>query len=173
MKLNISIAVIAISVLSGTVEARMYQWVSADSGLTQLSGKPPSWYRSDKIGPRVFVFENGSLVDDTAVVVERRQQIALRMQTFRLADEEGRAQALERVRRQEMLAADARDASDAGEYTDEEMALTQVRTSESSDREAEKEAPTRETMDRLRSVVNTWDLLRTQEARSLLETVAP
>jgi hypothetical protein len=148
----------------------MYQWVSADSGLTQLSGKPPSWYRSDKIGPRVFVFENGSLVDDTAVVVERRHQIALRMQAFRLADEEGRAQALERVRRQEMLAADA---SDAGEYTDEEMALTQVRTSESSDREAEKEARTRETMDRLRSVVNTWDLLRTQEALSLLETVAP
>lgn len=46
--------------------AQMYQWADARTGTVQLSGSPPAWYRSAQPGPRVFVFENGQLIDDTA-----------------------------------------------------------------------------------------------------------
>jgi len=29
-----------------SVQAQMYQWTDPESGTTQLSGKPPAWYRS-------------------------------------------------------------------------------------------------------------------------------
>ena len=56
-------------ICSTNVSARMYQWQEPDTGTTQLSGKPPAWYRSTAGGPRVFVFDDGRLIDDTAVKV--------------------------------------------------------------------------------------------------------
>jgi len=67
---------------SATVSARMYQWVDARSGTVQLSGAPPAWYRGSQAGPRVFVFENGRLVDDTAREVAPAQAEALRASAF-------------------------------------------------------------------------------------------
>ena len=62
--------------------ARMYQWQNAATGTTQLSGTPPAWYRSSARGPRVYVFENNQLVDDTGIVVSAEQRDALRAQAF-------------------------------------------------------------------------------------------
>ncbi len=65
-----------------TAWARMYQWVDPRSGTVQLSGSPPAWYRGTQAGPRVFVFENGRLVDDTARAVEPDEAAALRAGAF-------------------------------------------------------------------------------------------
>ena len=56
-------------ILAAAAEARMYQWTSPASGRVQLAGSPPGWYRGPDAGPRVLVFENGELVDDTAIAV--------------------------------------------------------------------------------------------------------
>ena len=73
---------IALLVLSLNCDARMYQWLDPDSGNVQLAGKPPAWYRSDRNGPRVFVFENGELVDDTAIDVSEAHRLQLRSDAF-------------------------------------------------------------------------------------------
>jgi len=65
-------------ILTASTEARMYQWTNPESGTVQLAGAPPAWYRSANPGPRVLVFDNGELVDDTAVPVSDEQRVALR-----------------------------------------------------------------------------------------------
>ena len=56
----------------------MYQWQSPQSGRVQLSGSVPSWYRANERGPRVLVFENGQLIDDTALPVSEMKRLELR-----------------------------------------------------------------------------------------------
>ena len=65
-------------ILTAGAEARMYQWTNPENGNVQLAGAPPAWYRSANPGPRVLVFDNGELVDDTAVPVSDEQRLALR-----------------------------------------------------------------------------------------------
>lgn len=72
-------------VMISAVGARMYQWVDPQSGHTQMAGAPPAWYRSGQPGPRVFVFENGQIIDDTRVAVSEEQRQALREQAFKNA----------------------------------------------------------------------------------------
>ena len=67
------------------VQARMYQWVDPRTRHTQMSGVPPAWYRSGQPGPRVFVFENGQIIDDTLVTVSEDKRQALREQAFKNA----------------------------------------------------------------------------------------
>jgi hypothetical protein len=69
-------------ILTGAAQARMYQWMNPASGTVQLSGTAPSWYRSSEDGPRVFVFDDGELVDDTAVQVTESQRLRLRADAF-------------------------------------------------------------------------------------------
>ena len=69
----------------------MYQWVEPDTGTTQLSGKPPSWYRSDAGGPRVLVFEKGRLIDDTSIEVSSDAQLELRKRAFIKAEQDREA----------------------------------------------------------------------------------
>lgn len=76
----VSIGVVLLSIAPAT--ARLYQWRSATTGSTQLSGLPPAWYRSGEQGPRVFVFENNQLVDDTGIAVSIEQREALRREAF-------------------------------------------------------------------------------------------
>lgn len=66
----------------------MYQWLDAESGSTQLSGKPPVWYRGTVSGPRVFVFDNGRLIDDTGIAVDDDVRQQLRQKAFILAEED-------------------------------------------------------------------------------------
>ncbi len=77
-----ALCAVVLLLTSAAVAARMYQWVDPRSGTVQLSGAPPAWYRGSQAGPRVFVFENGRLVDDTARVVEPAQAAALRASAF-------------------------------------------------------------------------------------------
>ncbi len=75
-------------VISGSVYARMYQWTESDSGTTHLSGKPPVWYRGSGDGPRVYVFDNGRLIDDTAIEVDDEVRNQLRQQAFVLVEQD-------------------------------------------------------------------------------------
>ncbi|MEX2516804.1 MAG: hypothetical protein WD572_07865 [Gammaproteobacteria bacterium] len=68
--------------------ARMYQWQDPDTGTTQLSGTPPAWYRSNAGGPRVFVFEKGQLLDDTARKLPEDERKALRQQALIQVEED-------------------------------------------------------------------------------------
>jgi hypothetical protein len=83
---TIAIALLAVAAMPAS--ARMYQWVNPQTGRTQLSGAPPAWYRSGGDGPRVFVFDNGRVIDDTARPVSDDQRQQLRDEAFRKADEE-------------------------------------------------------------------------------------
>jgi len=60
-----------------STQAQMYQWNDPETGTTQLSGKPPAWYRSVEGGPRVFVFNRGKVVDDTGKVLYQMLLLAL------------------------------------------------------------------------------------------------
>jgi hypothetical protein len=90
---------VTLLLLSPPALARMYQWVSPETGGVQLSGDPPAWYRSGYDGPRVWVFEDGRLVDDTAIAVPRTQREALRDAAFEDAEQRRRTQALKRLER--------------------------------------------------------------------------
>ncbi len=48
------------------VAERMYQWLDPATGTMQLAGAPPAWYVNGAAGPRVRVFENGRVIEDTA-----------------------------------------------------------------------------------------------------------
>ncbi len=85
---NTLILIISILLITNVVEARMYQWTEPGVETTQLSGKPPAWYRSAAGGPRIFVFDNGRLIDDTAVEVSAEVRQRMRQQAFVLAEED-------------------------------------------------------------------------------------
>lgn len=82
-RLTIRCALLAVLALwAGSAAARMYQWVDTQTGTVQLSGSPPSWYRGKQPGPRVFVFDNGQLVDDTARSLPSEEAALLRATAF-------------------------------------------------------------------------------------------
>ena len=161
------------AVLAGPAEARLYQWVNPDSGYTQLSGKPPSWYRSEQSGPRVFVFENGQLLDDTNVVVNDAQRQELRWLAFSLANEEQQALSEERAQRLAELYGRAEEEEFYSADVDDEEPTFSLAAPDIEEQEAAEEDEETATINRLRNVVNAWDLLRTEEARSILNAALP
>lgn len=66
-------------------EAPLYQWQDPESGRTQMSGRAPGWYRGLQEGPRVLVFRDGVLVDDTAVAVSDELRAQLRAEALTAA----------------------------------------------------------------------------------------
>ncbi|GEM_PF-3261798 len=82
---RICIACLLALALDRAAWARMYQWVDPGSGRTHMSGVPPAWYRSGEAGPRIFVFENGQIIDDTRITVSEETRQALREQAFKNA----------------------------------------------------------------------------------------
>lgn len=112
--LVISLVVIAIPPLA---HARMYQWLDPDTGTTQLSGKPPGWYRNGKIGPRVFVFDNGKIIDDTDIVLSDAHRDLMRQRAFIQADED-----LQRAKERAIEAGHSKTASQKKSGSEDEMA---------------------------------------------------
>ena len=88
---------IALLLLAPNSIARVYQWVSPETGTVQLSGEPPSWYRSGESGTaRVGSGQCGRLVDDTAIALSVEQNAALREEAFAEV-EARRLEALQRL----------------------------------------------------------------------------
>jgi len=82
---------LVLALIAGPASARLYQWVDPSTGHVYMSGSPPAWYRTGSSGPRVLVFENGKLIDDT-----RREATADELQALReqaVADDQRRKEA--------------------------------------------------------------------------------
>lgn len=138
--------------------ARMYQWHESGSGVARLSGDPPPWYRNGRQGPRTLVFENGRLVDDTAIALPREQEEALRNAAFREVDlkrEEGAVRMLERAALREARLREERGTARREKSTDAgsgepapEKQQQPVVTAEDLDAKA---------VERMKSLIQEWD----------------
>jgi len=150
--------------VTGFAEARMYQWTSPQTGLAQLSGSPPSWYRSGAPGqPRVLVYENGTLVDDTSLQVSEERALMLREAAF---DEVQRRKELVALKRLEETA--RREAEKAERKLRREKKredrLVRAQTSETATENSESplgslEQFGSETIKRLKSIIAEFDRL--------------
>ena len=142
--------------LAGLADARMYQWVDPAIRSVQMSGTPPSWYRSSWAGPRVRVFENGRIIDDTAITLSEEENEALRDEAFRQFDEEQELQALRRLEKDALKQA-------AREEVAQESATTQGEEPEAGTFQVP-DAITDETIDEkieeLKDLISEWDRLK-------------
>jgi hypothetical protein len=162
--------------ISGNVYARMYQWTEPDTGSTQLSGKPPAWYRSAAGGPRVFVFDSGRLIDDTAVEVSDEIRQRMRQQAFVLAEED-RQEAKEKIAKAQKLkqkydvekpkqtdTAELDDDSKVDAVIDDELVID-----DSSVGEEEDKSFVEKSVDELREMIADWEKSQTESAKEALE----
>ncbi len=176
----IRILIVFLLLSSVNVYARMYQWTEPGTGTTQLSGKPPAWYRSIAGGARVFVFDKGRLIDDTAVQVSDEVRQHMRQQAFVLVEED-RQKAREKIAKsQELKQKYKKDKSDKPEQPsrkdlDEDSSRTDLvtdgqLTDENVDDDQEMDSNTTEkTLDELREMIADWEKAQTESARQALE----
>lgn len=153
--------------------ARMYEWVNPASGRVQLSGTPPTWYRSVTAGPRVRVFDDGALVDDTSIELSAGENGALREFAMAKAAERRQLEALRQLevatqRQATLNEARARDAesllaqADRRRERDEEAALPSPAAMDTgmSARDADLDLPPGldlQTIERLKSLISEFD----------------
>ncbi|MFK8067744.1 MAG: hypothetical protein AB8D52_05825 [Gammaproteobacteria bacterium] len=159
----------------------MYQWVNPTTGNSQMSGKAPSWYRSESGGPRVLVFERNVLVDDTAVYVSEEQRIAFRNQALKVetSDEKNSLTSPGAIAAFEEKIEALIESPALEEYlknpplapmTDQELAEglknEPVKPTQNS---VVKESPD-DRIERLKLLISAWDKNRTEAAKTLLES---
>ncbi len=170
------ILLLLLLVYSASISARMYQWVDPESGSTQLSGKPPMWYRSAESGPRVFVFEKSKIIDDTGIEVSDLERGRLRQEAFLQADEDrefAREKLLESKRldaalmQKQAAQAQVEEQREPGteDYIDEipeEIPETMPATPEDEPSDIEK----------MRKLIADWEKSKTEKARGLLNIPA-
>jgi len=171
------------SVLMQSVLAQMYQWADPETGTTQLSGKPPAWYRSGEGGPRVFVFNRGKIVDDTGIKISDEQRISLRTKAFISAEEDTVAAQQKATEAAKLKAAMENKSEEITEETidnrplpdepqvdlEEAMAMDKPDDEELTAAEISEE----ESIEKMKALVEAWakesDEKRTEEARALLQ----
>ena len=146
-------------------DARMYQWEQPRSGRIQLSGDAPAWYRSVHPGPRVLVFDNGKLVDDTGIAVSDIQRQWLREQALGEEAEEALASSAETQAPETSLQAALAEAAKAG--VDIEALAS------SAQREVDEEntllgGGLEDKVNELKALLSRWDAARTNEARAVV-----
>ena len=88
-----------ILLISTTAGARMYQWQDPRSKSMQFSGVPPAWYRGLQSGPRVRVYDGGTLIDDTTIPLSPEDDRSMRDMAFRALEEEQQLEAIKRLER--------------------------------------------------------------------------
>lgn len=156
-----------------TALARMYQWVEPDTHTTQLSGKPPTWYRSAEEGPRVFVFENGRVIDDTGINVSVSVRQRLRQQAF-LAVEKDKSTAKEKLMQAERLKAAIQQKRLAEEAGLEQVQVVPVKPITDTEPVPEQATPVHASteIEDARALIAEWERLRIEEARKLIESIA-
>lgn len=153
--------------LSSVAMARMYQWVDPDTGTTQLSGKPPSWYRSGEPGPRIIVYDNGRIVDDTGIRLATEANDRLRQEAL-ISVELDQAAAMEKLQqaRQQKATLDFQNRDEEPLEVIPEVPQQQPATDETSPA-----AETGPTAEELRALIDQYEQTRTRNAKDLVETV--
>jgi hypothetical protein len=144
---------VVLVLLSSNSIARVYQWVSPQTGTVQLSGEPPSWYRSGRGGPRVWVLDNGRLVDDTSIALSAEQNAALRDQAFAEV-EARRLEALQRLEDEIIEEASRQERQQA-----QSDAVASFDLSEPEETGTEELPPEvdEETIRQLKAIISDWD----------------
>jgi hypothetical protein len=141
----------------------MYQWVDPDTDTPQLSGKPPTWYRSREGGPRVLVFEKSKLIDDTGVEVPEPEREQLRQDALIQAERDQAAineRLMEAKRMQAIL--------DRNRPAEEEAPVEEAPPVPEPERVAAPAQPDEsETIEAMRALVEQWDSQRTENAREV------
>ena len=158
-------------VFSCNVFARMYQWTEPDTGTTQLSGKPPAWYRSVNGGPRVFVFEQGRLIDDTAIEVTDEIRQRMRQEAFIMAEED-RQKAQEKMAKANELKAKYKEEPDKTKeiITEEEESLNPDASAEHDEQQDQDDTQKEEVdVEKLRAIISEWEKSQTESAKKTLE----
>ena len=167
---------------SQSAQAEMYQWDNPETGTTQLSGKPPAWYRSVEGGPRVFVFNHGKVVDDTGIDVSDEQRIALRTNAFVRAEEDrlaAKEKIMEAARLKAMIDRNAEASSgqndEASGFPDEprEIAVIEGPGETEIGEEATDEGREDDSIEKMKALIAEWENQRTEEARALLQQGSP
>ncbi len=166
-------------ILSQSVQAQMYQWADPESGTTQLSGKPPAWYRSVEGGPRVFVFNRGKIVDDTGIKVSDEQRTSLRTKAFVRAEEDRIAAQKKAMEAAKLKAAMERSSEEITEGIDDEaleddsqMGSGEAMVMETPDDEVLTETEISEgeqSIEKMKALITEWENMRTEDARSLVQ----
>ncbi len=158
--------------LSFSVHARMYQWTEPGSGTTQLSGKPPAWYRSEAGGPRVFVFEKGRLIDDTAINVSYEERYLLRQRAF-IKAEEDLTRAKEKLTKAEKMKKKFEPEESEKKAEEEEFQtgpapkIVEIPelTGEAEDEQQEKAT------ENMRELIIKWEALQTKNAKEMVKSM--
>ncbi len=145
----------------------MYQWINPSSGNTQLSGTPPTWYRSSQGGPRVLVFKRGKVIDDTAIVVPEGTRDELRSQAFQAQESAHAATTALEVSAEGEAETAAADSTAAEAGSSEKDAV--ARKSASGDL-TEMDA---DTVGRLKDIISAWDRVKLEQAKELIRGAAP
>jgi hypothetical protein len=149
--------------------ARMYQWVDPDSKTTQLSGKPPYWYRSGDPGPRVVVFDNGRVIDDTGIELSEAENARLRQEAL-FAVERDRQDAMEKLARAQRQ----RAVFETGEEDQDIAEVDLPPVPESLPEPPPAEAAVPDNMaQQMRELLEQYEQLRTRTAREVVESAAP
>lgn len=163
----LGIAILFILILAALpAKARMYQWVDPGTGTPQLSGKPPAWYRSPARGPRVLVFERGRLIDDTAIAVSEPEREFLRQAAFH---PDTAAQETARSTPQEAGQPEAAQPALPEEPLPDEQLPQAVTDAERETRASAADQALRQQYEKMRALVNAWEKLQTELARSAIE----
>lgn len=163
MRTIVTISACIIALTFANAHARMYQWSHPSSGIVQLSGTPPAWYRSTMKGPRVLVFDNGQLIDDTAVVVGEPLRESLRAAAFTDASAPSAAAASTPTPREFV-----RDTPIPAREESLERGTTAEPGASGQETAAPPEGTVEQTVAELKSLLDAWDSRRRDEARSLL-----
>lgn len=160
---------LALLVAAMPVHARMYQWIDPDTGTTQLSGKPPAWYRSTDSGPRVIVFEKGKVVDDTSISVSDALREELRTQALARAieDKEKASQmAKQAAELKSRLGTQLNDELSEPVAREREVSLPDVsRAPEPGPEQTEQPVYKELTEDDLRALISDWEQQKTEQSK--------
>lgn len=155
--------------ISAVAYARMYQWIDPDTGTTQLSGKPPHWYRSGIRGPRVIVFENGRVIDDTGIELSEDEDDRLRQDALIMVERD-RLAAMEKL----LQARRQRVVLESQQEQTEELDQTGFEPLNIDDDEIDDESSVNQegqpSAEAMRALLEEYERLRTQQAREVVES---
>lgn len=163
MRTIVTISACVIALACVNAHARMYQWSHPSSGVVQLSGAPPAWYRGAVEGPRVLVFDNGQLIDDTAIAVGEPLRESLRAAAFMDADTPPAVNAADAQTRIPEI-----DAPLAADPERGEIGTAPEPPASDPENAPSPEVTVEQTVAELKSLLDAWDSRRRDEARSLL-----
>lgn len=160
-----------------SAHARMYQWIDPVSKITQFSGKPPVWYRSNNGGPRVIVFENKHIIDDTSISVSEAEQGRLRRMAF-LQAETDRETAKEKLLQTKRLEAISEQKQGGKEQPVNVLSPPAETVSESASPVINAPAPPAAVTDaavvnQMRMLIQAWEQKNAASAKALIEPGAP